>query len=109
MATPSRAPGQAGAPAARPRGSPRSRPGPAGATTINYSLAFEPLRLQAATALPALPDPSRAEPPELPLLTEQSPRFFDLDRGADATFLLRADQPALYRLQATGLLATAGR
>src|SRR5207247_1677171 len=69
----------------------------------------EALRVQAATALPALPDPSRAKPPELPLLTDERPRFFDLERGADTTFLLRADAPALYRLQSTGLLATEGR
>src|SRR6266566_3281680 len=81
----------------------------AGPATINYSLALEPLRLQAATALPALPDPSRAKPPELPLLTDERPQFFDLERGADTTFLLRADAPALYRLQSTGLLATEGR
>src|SRR5437867_3667012 len=81
----------------------------AGPATINYSLALEPLRLQAATALPALPDPSRAKPPELPLLTDARPQFLDLERGADTTFLLRADAPALYRLQSTGLLATEGR
>src|SRR5216117_604053 len=81
----------------------------AGPATINYSLALEPLRLQAATALPVLPDPSRAKPPELPLLTDERPQFFDLERGADTTFLLRADAPALYRLQSTGLLATEGR
>src|SRR5438874_2603819 len=66
-------------------------------------------RLPAATALPALPDPSRAKPPELPLLTDARPQFLDLERGADTTFLLRADAPALYRLQSTGLLATEGR
>src|SRR5438034_944357 len=59
-------------------------------------------------ALPALPDPSRAKPPELPLLTDERPQFFDLERAA-TTFLLRADAPALYRLQSTGLLATEGR
>src|SRR5205823_6537603 len=59
--------------------------------------------------LPALPDPSRAKPPELPLLTDARPRFLDLERGADTTFLLRADAPALYRLQSTGLLAIEGR
>src|SRR5437870_982425 len=81
-------------------------PGPA---TINYSLALEPLRLQAATALAVLPDPSRVKPPALPLLTDKSPQFFDLERNADRTFLLRAEAPALYRLQTTGLLATEGR
>src|SRR5262249_51099749 len=34
-----------------------------GATTIAYALALDPLRLQAAASLPALPDPSRAAPP----------------------------------------------
>src|SRR5438552_13433254 len=81
----------------------------AGPATINYSLALEPLRLQAATALPALPDPSRAQPPALPLLTDKSPQFFDLERNADRTFLLRAEAPELYRLPTTGLLATVGR
>src|SRR5437867_3618327 len=51
---------------------------PAGPATTNYSLALEPLRFQAATALP---DPSRAKPPELPLLTDTAPQFFDLERS----------------------------
>src|SRR5206468_9720449 len=81
----------------------------AGPTTINYTLALDPVRLQATAALPPLPDPSRATPPELPTLTDGRPQFFDLERNADVTFLLRADTPALYRLQTTGLLATEGR
>jgi hypothetical protein len=81
----------------------------AAATTVNYALALEPVALQAATPLPSLPDPARAVPPALPVLTDAAPQFFDLDRRADRTFLVRADVPALYRLETTGLLATAGR
>jgi hypothetical protein len=99
-----------------PLASPGVKPGlhrlevrPVGAETVNYSIVLEPLRLQAGTALPALPDPSRATPPTLPVLSEKGPRFLDLEREANATFLLRAAAPALYRLQTTGLLATEGR
>jgi hypothetical protein len=73
-----------------------------------YSLILEPARLQAKTPLPLLPDAALAALPDFPVLTDEAPRSFDLDRGASATFLLRASAPALYRLQSTGLMATEG-
>jgi hypothetical protein len=80
-----------------------------GGRQVHYALLVAPLQLQASTPLPPLPDPARAAPPKLEVLTAKQPRFFDLDRNADATFLLRADAPALYRLQSTGLLDTEGK
>jgi hypothetical protein len=79
-----------------------------GATRVNYALSTEPVRLQARTALPPLPNPERAAPLKFTELTDKAPQFLDLDRSQSATFLVRADQPALYRLQSTGLLATSG-
>ena len=76
--------------------------------TAQYSLFVEPLRLQAGASLPALPDATLASLPDFPVLTEQTPRPVDLGREATATFLLRAEAPALYHLQSTGLLATEG-
>lgn len=79
-----------------------------GADTVIYSLALDPPRLDAATPLPALPDTALAALPKFPVLAEGSPQFFDLEREASATFLVRAEAPGLYRLQSTGLLSTEG-
>lgn len=75
--------------------------------TTNYSLHLEPVRLQAATPLPALPS-AQAALPEFPILTEETPQYFDLPREGAATFLVRAEKPGLFRLESTGLLATEG-
>ncbi len=75
---------------------------------LAYTLRVEPDRLRAAAPLPPLPDPSAAAPPKLPVLSSTTPRFIDLDRGESATFYVRADRPALYRIESSGLLATAG-
>ena len=80
----------------------------AGDQPVHYALMVEPLRLQASAPLPPLPNSAEAKPPKFTVLTEKAPRFFDLDRNADATFLVRADAPALYELQSTGLLSTEG-
>jgi hypothetical protein len=47
--------------------------------------------------------------PEFPLITAEQPAFLDLERGQEATFRLRVDEPALYVLETTGLLATQGK
>ncbi len=80
----------------------------AGAQTLLYTLRVEPERLQAAAALPELPEAALAALPEFPVLEDSSPRFADLERSQSATFLVRAPAPALYHLQSTGLLATTG-
>ena len=46
--------------------------------------------------------------PDFPLITADAPATFDLDRGDKATFRLRVDEPALYVIESTGLLATQG-
>jgi hypothetical protein len=76
------------------------------ARTVSYSLWVEPRELAAAAPLPPLPAAALAALPRFPVLRPGSPRYVDLARGASATFLVQADQPALYQLQTTGVLAT---
>lgn len=91
------------------------RPGPhtlhvrnTGQATAGVSVAFAATRLLPETPLPPLPDTALAAIPNFPALTETTPQYFDLDRHAAATFVLRADKPALYQLESAGLLATSG-
>jgi hypothetical protein len=76
-------------------------------TTI-VSLGLEPARLASATPLPPISAESLAQLPKFPVLNDGAPHFFDLARGEVKTFLVEAAQPALYRLETTGLLATSG-
>ena len=46
--------------------------------------------------------------PEFPLITADQPAYFDLERTQTVTYRLRVDEPALYVLETTGLLATQG-
>lgn len=80
---------------------------PLGKTAV-VSLDLTPVRLAAATSLPAITDEMLAGLPKFPALTEAAPHFFHLDRGQLRSFLVNAEAPALYRLETTGLLATAG-
>lgn len=80
----------------------------AGAATIVYSLALEPARLQAAAPLPPVPAEAIEALPKFPTLTAAAPIFLDMESSESATFLVRADAPALYRLETSGLLATEG-
>ena len=76
--------------------------------TVSYSLWVEPLALQATTPLPPLPDAALNALPKLPVLGTGAPRFFDLERGQQSTWLVVAEKPGLYAVRSTGLLATAG-
>jgi hypothetical protein len=76
--------------------------------TVVYSLAVEPLALQATAPLPAVSEEALATLPRFPVLRTGAPQFLDLERNAGATFFLQADKPALYEIRSTGLLATAG-
>ena len=76
--------------------------------TVIYSLAFEPLRLQAGVPSPPIPPAALDALPSFPTLTAAAPIFLDIENSESATFLVRADAPALYRLESTGLLATEG-
>jgi hypothetical protein len=82
-------------------------PADAAATqTVSYSLWVEPRELAAEAPLPPLPAAALASLPRFPLLRPGAPRFVDLARGESASFLVQAEQPALYQLQTTGVLAT---
>ncbi len=79
-----------------------------GTATVVYSLAVTPHALLATTPLPPVPDALLAGLPDYPVLADGEPQFLDLERDETRTFLLRAAEPALYRLESTGLLETAG-
>jgi hypothetical protein len=79
-----------------------------GKETVLYSLHAEPVRLEAATPLPSVPETALASLPELLVLAPAQPIFLDLARDQTTTFFVHADRPALYRLESTGLLATTG-
>ncbi|MBI5165313.1 MAG: hypothetical protein HY985_15585 [Magnetospirillum sp.] len=75
-----------------------------GKAPLRAHLRFVPqARLKAA---PPPADLSRL--PQFPLLKAHAPRFLDLGRQHSATFALKVDKPALYRVESTGLLQTAG-
>lgn len=72
-------------------------------------------RLRIAMRFNAAPAPATPLPPvdvsrlpSFPQLEAGTPRFLDLGRQRSATFALKVDKAALYRLESTGLLATSG-
>lgn len=80
-------------------------PGP---DTIDYALHWLPRRLAQSTSLPPLPRQLSRAAPDFPELSATAPRYLDLDRHQRATFKVRVDRPALYRLESSGLLETEG-
>jgi hypothetical protein len=76
--------------------------------SAQYNLIFSPDRLEPSTPLPELSQERLSMLPHFPVLAPDAPAFFDLERTSEKSFLLRADRPALYRLESTGLLATSG-
>ena len=58
--------------------------------------------------LPALPADALAKLPIYPLLDDRAERFIDLEKNGMRTFLVHAEEPALYRLESSGLLDTEG-
>ncbi|MDP2313981.1 MAG: hypothetical protein Q8P41_13825, partial [Pseudomonadota bacterium] len=64
--------------------------------------------------LPELPDTISTTPPDLPVLAAsarsapEGGRTLDLGANDDATYRLRVDEAGLFRVESTGLLATAG-
>jgi hypothetical protein len=72
------------------------------------SLIFEPASRRPGRPLEPIGMHTLAMLPEFPLLTADQPLHFDLERDQRATFRLRVDEPALYVLESTGLLATRG-
>ncbi|MCP4662564.1 MAG: hypothetical protein GY856_44780, partial [bacterium] len=78
------------------------------AGTVVYSLALVPESLLEERPLPPLPPETLATLPEFSVLTDRGPQLFDLGHGEEKVFLVRAEEPALYRLETSGLLATEG-
>lgn len=76
--------------------------------TVNYALAFEPQRLNPKASLPSMSQAALAGLPDFPVLTDDKPLFFDLERNSSSSFIIRAEKPGLYHIQSTGLLATGG-
>lgn len=71
-------------------------------------LRFEPADRVAEEPLPPLPVDALAKLPIYNQLDDKGDRFFDLEPGGTRTFLVHAAEPALYRLESTGLLDTEG-
>ena len=75
---------------------------------VNYSLSFSAQRLAVDAPLPKLSAWALLKIPNFPSLTAERTEFFDIVRKARETFLVQVEEPALYRLETTGLLQTAG-
>ncbi len=80
----------------------------AGAHPVAYSLGLRVRRLEPDVPLPALPDARLATVPDFTELEDGKPRWFDLERTSERSFLVHARAPGLFRLESTGLLATEG-
>lgn len=76
----------------------------AGATPLRADLRFS---AQPAAISPP-PPANLTRLPNFPVLTADAPHFLNLGRNQSATFALKVDKPALYRVESTGLLQTAG-
>lgn len=70
-----------------------------------FSVKLTPTRLFAPVPR-SLPPGIEDRFTRFPVLTEESPWFFDIARGASATALLQVETPGLYSLETTGLLRT---
>jgi hypothetical protein len=78
-----------------------------GGETVTYALEFSATRLSESSPLPSL-TPTLRSAPNLPSLVAERPVYLDLDRDQPATYVLKVNKPALYRLESTGLLETEG-
>ncbi|MEO5373921.1 MAG: hypothetical protein H7840_06520 [Alphaproteobacteria bacterium] len=58
--------------------------------------------------LPPITAETLARLPAVPVLEAGRPRFLDLEKNRSITFAVKVDTPALYRVETTGLLETAG-
>jgi uncharacterized protein len=72
------------------------------------SLIFTPAERLDATPLPELPAGLLAARPNFPPLTAASPAFLDLAPNSHTTYTVAVEKPALYRLESSGIIETAG-
>lgn len=77
-----------------------------GDTVLNTVLEARPVTAPPAT--PAIPPATLAAVGQFPALEPGVPQFADLGTEEGATYALTVGEPALYRLESTGLLQTAG-
>ncbi len=77
-------------------------------STVAATLSLETASRRPDAPLQPIEMEALAAIPDFPLITADQPAFFDLERGGQATFRLQVDEPALYVLESTGLLATEG-
>jgi hypothetical protein len=75
---------------------------------VYISLIYTPAALLETAPLPSV-DPARlADRPKFPVLIPGKPAFLDLEKDERATYTLAVDKPALYRLESSGIIETAG-
>jgi hypothetical protein len=72
------------------------------------TLSFHPDAVPPDHDLPPLSPQRLAKLPDFPQLAAGQSRFLDLDRQETATFAVKVEHPALYRIESTGRLQTSG-
>ncbi|MCP4113692.1 MAG: hypothetical protein GY749_50560 [Desulfobacteraceae bacterium] len=75
---------------------------------VSYALVLTPERLSEDVPLPVLSPGALESIPDFPVLGENDPLYFNLTRKEQKTFQVKVDNPALFRLESTGLLETEG-
>ena len=75
-------------------------------TPVAVSLGIELAERSAESPLPAIAPEALAASPVFPGLAAGTPRPADVGRGEAITYAVAASEPALYRVETTGLLAT---
>lgn len=92
----------------RTQGRHRLNVSPPGDQPAFVSLVFTPAERLDTTPLPEIPASLLAARPNFPVLTATDPVFLDLPPNGHATFNVSVDKPALYRLETSGIIETAG-
>jgi uncharacterized protein len=80
----------------------------AGDQAAFVSLIFTPAERLDTTPLPEIPASLVNARPNFPVLTASQPAFLDLAPKSHPSFTVTVDQPALYRLETSGIIETAG-
>ena len=75
---------------------------------VYVAVTFTPKALLDSEPLPPVDSAAVALRPNFPVLTPDKPAFLDLARDQQATFAVTVDKPALYRLESSGIIETAG-
>ncbi|MCB9741528.1 MAG: hypothetical protein H6740_02870 [Alphaproteobacteria bacterium] len=79
-----------------------------GEDTLQASLRFEPRSKRPDAPLVPIAQVDLDSLPEFPELTSRRAEYFDLGQSSALTWQVRVDEPGLYALASTGLLATEG-